>query len=86
MAARPSPGPDAHRTFRLGMVVSVVVALVCLGVLYRTRVVSPAIVGFALVVLFPVYLLVVASVLSVWLGFDKDASNLRRVCRERDDT
>jgi hypothetical protein len=86
MAVRPSPGPDAHRTFRLGMVASVVAALGCLAVLYRTRLVSPAVVGFALVVLFPVYLLVVASILSVWLGFDRDASNLRRVCRDRDET
>ena len=37
--------------------------------------------GYVLVLLFPVYLLVVAVALSVWLGYDKDATDLRPVYR-----
>jgi hypothetical protein len=33
-------------------------------------------------VLFPVYLVFVASVLSVWLGYDKDTTSLRPVYRK----
>jgi hypothetical protein len=84
MAMHVSPGPDANRAFRIGMVIAVVAGLCFLGVLYWPRWISGKVLAFALVVLFPVYLLVAASILSVWLGFDKDPTDLERVYRDRD--
>jgi hypothetical protein len=43
--------------------------------------VTPIVVGYGLVALYPVYLVVVAVVLSRWLGYDKDATALRPVYR-----
>jgi hypothetical protein len=78
---RKSPGPAADRAFATGIRVAAVGALAALGLLYWLGTVGPFLVGFALVVLFPVYLLVVASALSKWLGYDRDVSDLRRVSR-----
>ena len=78
-----TPGPDAQYAFRLGMAAAVVVGLVGVGALYWAGLLSPALLGFTLVICFPVYLVFAASVLSVWLGFDKDATDLRPVRREQ---
>ncbi len=82
-AANEPPGPDAHLAFRLGMMSGVVVGLVVLGFSYWSGVLTLVHTGYALFALFPVYLVFVASVLSVWLGFDADASDLRPVYRKK---
>ncbi|WP_311171984.1 hypothetical protein [Halobellus ordinarius] len=79
--APPAPGPDAARAFRLGSAAGAVAGLVVIGLLYWTGVLSPLALGYVLVLLFPVYLLLVAVVLSLWLGYDKDATALRPVTR-----
>jgi choline-glycine betaine transporter len=78
-----TPGPDAQYAFRLGMAAAAVVGLVGVGALYWAGLLPPALLGFTLVLSFPVYLVFAASVLSVWLGFDKDATDLRPVRREQ---
>ncbi len=78
----PGPGPDAHRAFRLGLAAATVVAAVVIVALYWTGSVPPVILGFMVLLVFPVYLVCAASVLSVWLGYDKDPTDLQRVTRE----
>ena len=78
-----SPGPAAAAAFRSGMLAGGILGLVGLGLLYWTGAVTPIVVGYGLVALYPVYLVVVAVVLSRWLGYDKDATDLRPVSRER---
>jgi|GEM_PF-570842 len=78
------PGANAHHAFRLGIVAAAIVGLVGVGALYWAGILTPTLVGFTLVLCFPVYLVFAASVLSVWLGFDKDATDLKPVYRERD--
>ena len=80
-----APGPDAQYAFRLGMTAAAVVGLVGVGMLYWAGLLPPALLGFTLVICFPVYLVFAASALSVWLGFDKDATDLRPVRREQAD-
>ncbi len=80
-ASRKSPGPAADRAFRTGVRAAAAGALAGLALLYWFEVLSPFLVGVTLVVLFPVYMLVVASALSVWLGYDRSAADLRRVRR-----
>jgi fatty acid desaturase len=77
-----SPGPAAERAFRTGIRAAAVGALAVLGALYWTGALAGYVAVFVVIVLFPVYLLVVASVLSKWLGFAKGPTNLRRVTRE----
>lgn len=79
------PGPAARRAFTYGIRVAAIGALGGIGLLYWVDYVSLAFAGFLLVVLFPVYLLVVASALSRWLGFGKDVRDLRPVRRDESD-
>lgn len=76
-----TPGPAARSAFRLGMLVAVVLGLTVLGVLYLGGVLTTTTALYVLFALFPVYLVVAASALSVWLGYDKDATDLRPVYR-----
>lgn len=55
------------------------VGLASIGALYWIGVLTPLTFGYVLVALFPVYLIAVAIVLSLWLGYDKDATDLRPV-------
>jgi hypothetical protein len=80
---RITPGPSARSAFRLGIVTASVAALAALGALYWIGELSLPLAGFVLVVLFPVYLVFVASVLSVWLGYDKGVADLRPVYEEQ---
>ena len=80
---RPPPGPDAAGAYRLGMLAGAVLGLVTAGALYWTGVLTPLALGYVVVALFPVYLIVVAVVLSVWLGYDKDATSLRPVYKAK---
>ncbi|MDS0280698.1 hypothetical protein [Haloarcula onubensis] len=76
-----SPGPDAAHAFRLGLRAGAVVGIAGIMALYYFGVIELLFAGYALLVLFPVYLVFVAVVLSVWLGYDKDATALRPVYR-----
>jgi hypothetical protein len=78
------PGANARHAFRLGMAAAAIVGLVGVGALYWAGLLTPVLLGFALVLCFPVYLVFAASALSVWLGFSKDATDLRPVYREHD--
>ena len=75
----PPPGPDAARAYRLGMVAGGAVGLAAVGALFWTGALTLLTLGYVLVALFPVYLIVVAAVLSVWLGYTKDVTALRPV-------
>ena len=77
------PGPDAARAFRLGMITGALLGLLGLGGLYYAELIAPVVAGYALVALFPVYLVFVAVVLSRWLGYDKDVTSLRPVYRSK---
>jgi len=46
--------------------------------------IPPIVAGYLLIVVFPVYLVLVAVALSTWLGYDADASALRRVSKPKD--
>lgn len=78
-----SPGPAAAQAFRLGIVASAVGGLAGIATLYWFDILTPLLAGYALVLLFPVYLVFAATVLSVWLGYNKDATALRPVYREK---
>ncbi|MFB6168415.1 MAG: hypothetical protein ABEJ43_06160 [Haloferacaceae archaeon] len=78
------PGPAAAQAFRLGIYVGGVAGLAVIGLLYWTGSIGLAMTGYALLVLFPVYLILVAVVLSRWLGYDRDVTSLRPVTRADD--
>lgn len=80
---RPPPGPDAARAFRFGMIAGGTVGLVCLGALYWAGVLSLLALGYVTVALGPVYLIMVAILLSRWLGYNKDVTSLRRVYKTK---
>lgn len=82
--AKKKPGPNAQVAFRLGVVAASVLMLAVIAYLYSVGALAAAHAGYVLVVLFPVYLVFVAVVLSVWLGYNKDASDLRPVYRRRE--
>lgn len=81
-AIRKSPGPAADHAFRLGIAAAAIVGLVGIGLLYWSGSMDSFLTGYLVVSLYPVYLVFVAVVLSVWLGYDKDATALRPVYRE----
>lgn len=85
-SVRLTPGPDADRAFRLGIVAASVLWVTGLTALYVSGLLSLAVAAYGLVGLLPVYLLVVAAALSVWLGFSKDATALKRVHEPQDST
>lgn len=74
-----SPGPNAAQAFRLGLRAGAILGLAGIATLYWFGVIELLLAGYALLVLFPVYLVFVAAGLSVWLGYDKDATALRPV-------
>ncbi|AZH26720.1 hypothetical protein [Haloplanus aerogenes] len=76
-----TPGPAAQHAFRLGMLAAVVGGLTVLAALYLHGVLTTATALYVLFALFPVYLVFAASALSVWLGYDKDVTDLRPVYR-----
>lgn len=82
-AASPSPGPDAQGAFKTGMITAALAALTFIAALYWVGLTDVVGVAYALLILFPVYLVFAASALSVWLGYNKDATDLRPVYREK---
>ena len=81
VSIRVRPGCAAAAAFRFGMLAAAVAGLVAVVALYWAGELALIAAGYALLVLFPVYLLLVASVLSVWLGYSKDTTALRPVAR-----
>jgi len=77
-----SPGPAAAHAFRLGLRAGAVIGISAIVALYYFGVIELLFAGYALLLLFPVYLVFVAAVLSVWLGYDKDATALRPVYKK----
>lgn len=78
-----TPGPAARKAFRTGIIAAALPVLVAVGFLTWRGYLEPILAGYTLLVLFPVYLVVAAAVLSVWLGYDKDATDLRPVYRDK---
>ncbi|WP_144905416.1 hypothetical protein [Halobellus captivus] len=78
---RSKPGPDAARAFRLGIVAGGLVGLAVAALLYWFGTMTLFAFGYVFVLLFPVYLVLVAIGLSVWLGYDQDVTSLRPVYR-----
>jgi choline-glycine betaine transporter len=75
------PGPAAQSAFRLGMVAAIVLGLAALSALFSNGTLTATTALYVLFALFPVYLVLVAAALSVWLGYDKDVTDLRPVYR-----
>jgi hypothetical protein len=76
---RSAPGQAAQQAFRAGVSAAAVGAIGSVGLLAWAGRITPLAALFAVVVLFPPYLLVVASALSAWLGLGKDVTDLHRV-------
>ena len=79
-----SPGPVAAHAFRLGMIAGAVVGLAGIGLLYWSGTLTPILAGYVLLAVFPVYLVLVSVVLSLWLGYNKDITALRPVYKPKD--
>ena len=79
--ASPSPGPIAKRTFSRGLRAAVLGGVACVGLLYWSGVlsISSVVHAAATLALFPVYVLAVAVLLGVWLGYDTNRADLERV-------
>lgn len=80
----PSPGPIADRTFETGFKLATAAGLAGVVMLYWFGALSLSNslhLTFTLQ-LFPVYLLFVAVLLGVWLGYDEDVTNLRPASEE----
>lgn len=80
---RISPGPAASSAFQYGILAGIVLGLTGVGLLYRSGYLTPAVVWYVLLALFPTYLVLVASLLSKWLGYDRDGASLRPVYRDQ---
>mgnify|MGYP000250607567 CR=1 FL=1 len=78
-----APGPDAHQAFREGMIVAAIAGFAGIAILYWAGLMTLPLLGFTLLLGIPIYLVFAAVALSVWLGFNKDATDLRPVYRER---
>jgi len=79
-----SPGPIAERTFEVGLKIAAGAGVAAAAVCFL---VGPLSVfdGFHValtVLLYPVYVLTIATLLGIWLGYDTDARNLERVTEE----
>ena len=83
-----SPGPIADRTFDTAFKIAAVGGVVVAALLYWSGALSVSDGAHVVhtLVLFPVYLVAVAALLGVWLGYDTDASDLVRVRREAEPT
>lgn len=81
---RTAPGPDADYAFRLGVIAGAILGFAVLGLSFWGGVVGPIGLGYLLLAVFPVYMVFVTVLLSVWLGYDKDETALRPVYREKE--
>lgn len=80
-----SPGPLAERAFEFGMKAAAIGGLVFLLLLHYAGALSLVDSSHLLkiLLLFPVYLVFVSILLSLWLGFDPDERDLRPVDEDR---
>jgi len=78
-----TPGPVAASAFKIGVLAAAIVGLAAVGFSYWYGLLNVVLLAYVLLLLFPVYLVLAASALSVWLGYGKDASDLRPVYREK---
>jgi len=78
-----SPGPVSDQAFNHGLKAAAIIGLMTIAGLYWFGYINLLLAGYGLLLLFPVYLVLAAAVLSVWLGYDKDATDLRRVTRQK---
>jgi hypothetical protein len=79
--SRLTPGPIADHAFSLGLKAGALLGIVVIWGFYWAGQIDLLLAGYALIALFPVYLVLLATGLSVWLGYDKDISALRPVYR-----
>ena len=82
-----TPGPIAARTFELGFKVALIGGLGILGAGHWFGIVSLSerVTLVIVLLLFPVYLVFVSMVLSVWLGYAADEHDLQAVAGEEHD-
>ena len=80
--ASKTPGPAAAHAFQLGLRAGAIFGIAVIAALYWFGIIELLLAGYALLLLFPVYLIFVAAALSVWLGYDKDATALRPVYKQ----
>ena len=80
--ASKTPGPAAAHAFQLGLRAGAIFGIAVIATLYWFGIIELLLAGYALLLLFPVYLIFVAAALSVWLGYDKDATALRPVYKQ----
>ena len=78
------PGPIAEQTFDIGLKFGVAGGIAFVGLLYWAGVLSLTSPFHATVTLalFPVYVLSIAVLLGLWLGYDTDETNLKPVMVE----
>ena len=77
--ASKTPGANAAHAFRLGLYAAAIFGVTLIAMLYWFAIIELLLAGYALLLLFPVYLVFVAAALSVWLGYNKDVTALRPV-------
>jgi hypothetical protein len=80
---RNTPGPVARSAFKLGMLAAALLGLAAIGALYAAGVADPVLLGYTVVLVFPLYMVLAASAINVWLGYGKDATDLRPVYRPK---
>ena len=65
------------------MLAAAILGLAAIGALYAAGVADLIMLGYLVVLVFPLYLVFAASVINVWLGYGKDATDLRPVYRPK---
>ena len=80
---RLSPGPAAAYAFRLGTIAGAIVGMTAIGVFYFVGLLSAVVAGYVVLFLFPIYLVLVAVLLSIWLGYDPGLTSLRPVYQSK---
>ncbi|MEF8781933.1 MAG: hypothetical protein V5A39_01170 [Haloarculaceae archaeon] len=77
------PGPVAQSAFRTGILTASIAGLAGVGGLYLAGFLHPILTVYLLLLVFPIYLVLVASVLNAWLGYGKGVTDLRPVYRNK---
>jgi hypothetical protein len=72
-AIRHTPGPAAAEAFTLGITIATITALAGIGFLVLTGMMTVVGALAAIVLGLPTLLVVVSCLLSVWLGYNRDA-------------
>ena len=79
-----SPGPVAQSAFKTGMVAATLLGVAAIGSLYWAGVLNLVLAAYLSVLVFPLYLVLAASAINVWLGYGKDVTDLRPVYQRKD--